>query len=179
MASSHIDHTVAWRDFPRGSAFERIDHFAYLVELTCQGLKPLSRWDLPLTAEQRLLLEEHGLTRGVLRRLPPTGGEVLMTVFGMDASLVRQHVNAFDGASLHQTPERLRMEGQHFGYPLCCVESHVLHGYRPNGFAPEDQDILFHWACPNCGPTQALLPVYRRIYESLLKENNNGGNGGV
>jgi hypothetical protein len=164
----HIDLAVQSSDFPRGDALTKVDLFAYLVELTAEGLKPLSRWDQPLLAEQRLLLEDRGLTRGVLRRLPGSGGPIVVTVFGRDASLVRQHVNAFDGASLNQTPERLRMEGQHFGYPLCCVESYILHGYRPNGLSPEAQDLLLHWACRDCGPTQVLIPAYRRVYQSLL-----------
>jgi hypothetical protein len=47
------------------------------------------------------------------------------------------------------------------------VEAFVANGYQSNGFACEDQAILFHWACPDCEKTRHLLPEYRRIFHSF------------
>ncbi len=161
-----------WGDVPLGDMFSDLDPFIYLLKLVELGLKPLGQWAGPLTEKQQAMLAGSGLARGVLRRLPPEGGEIVVTIFSRDAALVRQHVNAFDGASLISSPERLRLEGAHFGYPSCCVENFIMHGQKPNGLPPEVQGLLFHWACPDCVPSRQLAESYRVVYDSL--RNGNG-----
>ena len=71
----------------------------------------------------------------------------------------------YDGTLIDKSTETKRLEGFLFGFPPCCVESFTHFGYRPNGLAPEDQELLFHWACPHCRVTPLLLPSYRRVHQ--------------
>jgi hypothetical protein len=79
---------------------------------------------------------------------------------------LRSYAARFDGRRLEASPQNARFEGLLFGYPDCCVEGYVAHGYLPNSLRRTDQRLLFHWACPGCAVTPTLLPRYRAAYRA-------------
>ncbi len=145
----------------------------YLVQLTVEGIKPLSRIEWGLTNEQtRSLTNDSGLVFGRVSRQPVEGHEktrVTHDVFSRCLEVVRQYSRCFNGRTLLYTPDMIREEGDFFGYPECCVESFIKTEGQPipNGLPKEDQAILFHWACPDCKETPKLVPEYRRIWQEI------------
>lgn len=146
----------------------RAGDLLYLVYLTAQGLKPLSRWEMGLTHEQRVAIERFGLHVSTLTRSTEWGRLVSHTIFSRQRSLLQRHMSAFDGTAISNDDQTVRREGLDFGYPACCVDAFIEKGYQSNGFAPQDQGILFHWSCPECEVTRLLLPEYRRIFHSFI-----------
>ncbi len=137
---------------------------AYLVLLTRYGLKPLSRWEGRLDDRQHNLIGSAGLELEPITRRTRIGRKIRQTVFARNARAVRLYRDRFQDTPLRQTPDEIRKEGWFFGYPSCCVDAFIKRPYVPNRLAPEDQQILFHWACPDCVVTPGLLREYRRIH---------------
>jgi len=144
------------------------DDLLYLAYLTAQGIKPLSRWEMDISPEQRVGIERLGLYVSSLTRSTEWGRLVSHTIFSRRRSLLQLHRSAFDGRAIRNDDQSVRREGLDFGYPACCVDAFIENGYQSNGFAPQDQGILFYWACPDCDQTIRLLPEYRHIFQSLL-----------
>jgi hypothetical protein len=151
---------------PTGLSYD--EELRYLVLLTVAGIKPLSRWEMQLDQDQLGTLELSGLQISTLTRSTEWGRLVTHTIFSRQSSLVQRHKAAFDGCAISAAASTIRREGLDFGYPRCCVEAFIEFGYQRNGLSPQEQGILFHWACPNCERTQMLLPRYRHIYLSLI-----------
>lgn len=136
--------------------------FVYLAVLTAEGIKPLSRYEGRVSEGEIRLLEGLGLKYRPIERFTTSGMPVRELVFSLDGAFIRRYEEAFGGRPLARSPEVIRLEGELFGYPRCCVESFIKRGYAPNGLKPRYQRILFHWACPNCSETPKLVPLYRR-----------------
>jgi hypothetical protein len=143
------------------------EELLYLAMLTAEGVKPLSRWEGPVTPRQWQALARLGLEVAAVHRPTEWGHAVTHVVFSRDRARLEAHRAAFEGVPIRFDPQRMRREGLDFGYPPCCVAAFVEHGYQDNGLPPEDQDLLFYWACPGCAETRRLLPAYRRIYRRV------------
>lgn len=149
---------------------------AYLVLLTSKGIKPLSRWESSLTKEQLAILSEFDLQYEVLTRVVGPDKQVKEVIFSKLPGYISIYRNTV--ASSHLPSSSIdssliaRIEGFLFGYPPCCVEHFIVHGYKENKLKPDDQKILFHWADPNCKVTQHLLSFYREIYDTVSKVFN-------
>jgi hypothetical protein len=144
------------------------EEFHYLALLTAEGIKPLSRWEIGLDNDQLYSLKRLGLQVSTLARSTEWGRVVTHTIFSRQPSILQQHREAFAGTPLTRARQSVRKEGLDFGYPSCCVQAFVERGYQNNGFSPQDQGILFHWACPGCEQTRRLLPEYRRILSAFV-----------
>ncbi|MDZ7374579.1 MAG: hypothetical protein ONB23_11505 [candidate division KSB1 bacterium] len=143
--------------------------FVYLSVLTRRGLKPLSRWESAFGQPEQAWLEEMGLRWRQVERPLLAGGRKRELVFALAPERLEEYARAFAGRPSVHTPGSVRLEGRLFGYPDCCVEQYIRYGYAPNGLAPEDQRLLFHWACPGCKVTPTLLPHYRACYREALE----------
>ncbi|UCC98760.1 MAG: hypothetical protein JSW66_02475 [Phycisphaerales bacterium] len=151
-------------------ALRQIDfELAYLVLLTREGLKPLSRWEKPLDEGVLGLLQQMHLATRQMRRTVKTGQEVIETVFSRTLACIRLYEQSFAGTPIDKSPATQRIEGFLFGYPPCCVEQYVRKPYAPNDLADRDREILFHWACPRCKVTPVLLDAYRSIHDLLSR----------
>jgi hypothetical protein len=157
-------------DGMRGMEFE----LAYLALLTQRGLKPLSRWEGPWDAPAREMLRALGLRTRVVRRATRHGGEVSELLFSPSERCLDLYARHFADRPLRRTREDVRRTGRLFGYPSCCVEHFARRGYAPNALAPEEQRLLFHWACPRCALTPLLLPHYRRAHEDCRRWRETG-----
>lgn len=140
---------------------------ALLALLTRRGVKPASRWERPLVGEALEALTASGLGFRQVHRRTRDRSEVAETVFSTDASRLEVYAARCEGTAIDKSDETKRFEGRFFGYPECCVEAFIHSTYAPNGLAREDQAILFHWACPECERTPALLEQYREAYEAI------------
>jgi len=150
-------------------ALKTIDfELAYLAALTGKGLKPLSRWEKPLDDAALELLGRLGLHVRRVRRTVQSGKGVVETVFSPFTNLIDLYGSRFDNTPVSKSPGTQRLEGFLFGYPPCCIESYIRRPYAPNNLAPEDQQILFHWACSQCQVTPLLLPAWRRVHALLM-----------
>jgi hypothetical protein len=141
----------------------------YLAHLTKYGLKPLSRWERELSPKQCELLrgvvpEVESIRRGARHARRAT--EVVFSTSARATNLYRQR---FDGKPIDHSPRMTRLEGRIFGYPSCCVEAFVRDPYATNSLSREDQEILFHWACPECNVTPPLLREYRRVHHECSR----------
>jgi hypothetical protein len=141
---------------------------AYLALLTRQGVKRLSRWEHGLSAEETDLLRQAGLIVEHLERRTLLGKRVEQAVFSMRRPALDLYVSRFNRKRLSSSPGETRFKGFMFGYPSCCVEEFVRHPYSPNEIGADGQRILFHWACPGCRVTPALLRDYRDIYRECV-----------
>jgi hypothetical protein len=137
----------------------------YLVELTRQKMKPLSRWEKPLDERSSSWVRDQGLILDVIPRKTLLRKEIHETIFSTSSRYVDLYRRRFFNSPVRKDPTTQRIEGHLFGYPHCCVEHFVQHPYSHNGFPKEDQAVLFHWACLDCRATRALLPYYRSIYK--------------
>lgn len=140
---------------------DRDEDLALLAHLTAIGVKPLSRYERPLTDPLRSELIALGLSLGVCSRRTEAGGEVEETVFSRHTALIDVYREAFDDKPLRLSRELGRLEGYLFGFPPCCVAAYIDRPYAPNSLSREDQATLFHWACDGCTITPLLLPRYR------------------
>lgn len=158
----------------RGACWQKVfmarvpsqDDLRYLAHLTAAGLKPLSRWEGSFDPGIPAALERAGLHWRTVRRAARSGRSVTELVFSTQTRWLDLYARRFDNRSLDRTPGDRRVEGWLFGYPSCCVESYLAHGYRPNRLRWRDQGLLFHWACPRCAVTPVLVSQYRRVYRT-------------
>jgi hypothetical protein len=140
---------------------------AYLALLTCEGLKPLSRWEKPLDDNGLGLLQQIGLLTKQIQRTVKTGKEVLEIIFSVSAGYIQLYEKMFAGMPIDKSAQTQRFEGFLFGFPPCCVDEYIRHPYVKNNLNPEDQKILFHWACKDCKITPVLLPAYKSVHNFL------------
>jgi hypothetical protein len=149
-------------------ALKKIDfELAYLVALTREGLKPLSRWEKKLTKSNLELLQSTGLLTKQVRRTVKTGKEVIETIFSRAPVYIQLYEQAFGNTPIDKSPRTQLFEGFLFGYPSCCVNHYIHKPYAPNNLTDQQQKILFHWACQDCKVTPLLLPAYKSIHDSL------------
>jgi hypothetical protein len=147
---------------------------AYLAVLTREGLKPLSRWEKPLDDHSIGLLQQMGLLTRQIRRTVKTGKEIVETIFSVSAGYIQLYEKRFGDAPVDKSAATVHFEGFLFGYPPCCVDEYIRHSYIKNVLTPEQQRILFHWACKDCKITPLLLPAYKSVYNFLNKEMADG-----
>lgn len=138
---------------------------AYLALLTQNGIKPLSRWEGVVPHGIEEVMDKMGLEPAYVRRRLQNGKSTTEFIFSKSEAQLELYLQRFDGTLIDKSSETQRLEGFLFGFPPCCVESFAHFGYLPNGLAPEDQKLLFHWACPHCRVTPLLLPSYRRLHQ--------------
>jgi hypothetical protein len=139
----------------------------YLAELTRQKIKPLSRWEKPLTGSQKKWLIKTGLTADTIARKTWNGGRIPETIFSKSNRYIEHYRRKFDGTFLDKSSDAIKEEGFLFGYPSCCVAQFIRQPYVKNGFSQETQQYLFHWACPGCRSTPELLPYYEQTYREM------------
>ncbi|MHA2315934.1 MAG: T9SS type A sorting domain-containing protein, partial [Candidatus Hermodarchaeia archaeon] len=131
------------------------------------GLKPLSRWEKPLTDDSLELLRQTGLLTKQIRRTVKTGKEVIETIFSRLPAYLGLYEQRFGDKPIDKSAQTLQFEGFLFGYPPCCVKEYIRKPYAPNNLEAEEQKILFHWACRDCKITPVLLDAYKSICNSL------------
>ena len=149
-------------------ALKDIDfELAYLAALTCEGLKPLSRWEKPVDEKGLKLLQQLGLLTKQITRTVKIGKRVTETIFSKTPAYIQLYEQRFANTPIDKSPQTQRLEGFLFGYPACCVDSYIKKPYTPNNLPPEDQKILFHWSCKDCSITPLLLPAYKKILNPL------------
>ena len=138
---------------------------AYLSLLTQAGIKPLSRWEKSLASRRLQILKEIGLKTAIVQREVTSGLRIEEVIFSTFDNPIDTYLRHFENTPVNRSPHAQRIEGILFGYPSCCVDHFIKKGYAINSLSPEDQKILFHWACPGCEVTPHLLPRYREVYE--------------
>ena len=122
--------------------------FYYLVELTRQKIKPLSRWEKPLSETTRHWLRRQGFYVEIIPRKTLLRKQIFETVFSTSSRYVDLYHNKFSNTPLRKDPLTQKAEGFLFGYPSCCVRQFIQQPYITNNLKKEDQSVLFHWACP-------------------------------
>lgn len=153
-------------------ALKEIDfELAYLALLTCEGLKPLSRWEKPLDNAGLGFLQQMGLRTKQVLRTVKTGKEVVETIFSLSEACIQLYERRFGNSPIDKSAQAQRFEGFLFGYPPCCVSQYIRRPYAPNSLTAREQKILFHWACKDCKITPMLLRAYTSVYDLL---NNQG-----
>ena len=149
-------------------ACKEIDfELAYLAVLTCEGIKPLSRWEKPLANDGLELLQQMGLFTKRIRRTVRTGGEVIETIFSRLPAYLQLYEQRFGNKPIDKSAKTKQFEGFLFGYPPCCVNEYIHNPYALNNLKAEEQKILFHWVCRDCKITPLLLDAYKSIYNSF------------
>ena len=150
------------------STLKQIDvELATLAALTVAGLKPVSRWERSLGDEALGALTSLGLTYRQIFRSVASGSKICETVFSNTSAWPEVYERLFSEKPIDKSPVTQRWEGFLFGYPPCCVTHYINAPYAPNNLSPEIQEMLFHWACPDCVITPVLVPAYKRILASL------------
>jgi hypothetical protein len=142
---------------------------AYLALLTRHNIKRLSRWEAGLSDRETSILEAQGLHVLPIERRTLMGRKVPETVFSAHREPVEIYASRFGQKNLSSSRDDTRVEGFLFGYPSCCVEEYIRQPYVRNDIRPEDQRILFHWACPGCKVTPLLLREYRSVYRDCVR----------
>ena len=144
------------------------EQLAYLALLTARGIKPLSRWEKPLSADILSIINgAFDLLTAQTIRTAKNGNEVREHLFSRSQPYLDLYLEAFDRQPISRSADTQRIEGFLFGYPPCCVEQFIRKSYTPNDLDEADQRILFHWACKDCRVTPLLLPLYRTVHEML------------
>ena len=143
------------------------EQLAYLALLTSRGLKPLSRWEKPISDECISILQEMNLHIDRVIRTVQTGREITETIFSTLEPYINLYKRRFDRLPVEKSLETVRFEGYVFGFPPCCTETFFGQPYAGNNLLEEDQKILFHWACPQCRITPYILPLYRDLHDFL------------
>ncbi|MHC4426555.1 MAG: hypothetical protein ACYSYV_10710 [Planctomycetota bacterium] len=149
-------------------ALKEVDlELAYLALLSCEGLKPLSRWEKPLGDNGLGLLRQTGLLAKQIRRTVKTGRDVVETVFSRSPAYIQLYEQRFGNKPIDKSVQTQRFEGFLFGYPPCCVNQYTRRPYAPNKLTGPEQKILFHWACRDCKITPVLSRAYKSVYDLL------------
>ena len=152
------------------AALKQIDfELAYLALLTCEGLKPLSRWEKPLDESGLELLRQMSLLTSQVQRTVKSGRIVIETIFSRTPAYIHLYEHSFSETPIDKSVRTQRIEGFLFGYPPCCIEQYILKPYAPNNLPEQEQKILFHWACPACEITPVLLDAYKKIHTTLTQ----------
>jgi hypothetical protein len=141
----------------------------YLGLLTKEQVKPLSRWEGEFGRTEIRTLTSMGLKTKAVERSLQSGRKSEELIFSKDRGAIEAYADAFKKKPIDYSGETKRLEGRLFGYPECCVQSFAERGYLTNGVDEHDQEILFHWACPDCVVTPELLPRYRAIHEEAKR----------
>jgi len=141
--------------------------FYYLVELTRQKIKPLSRYEKPLNRKTLRWLNRQGFYAGSVRRRLYSSKVIHETVFSKSMRYVDLYQRKFDQTPLCNNSTQKKLEGFFFGYPSCCVGQFIRKPYARNMLSQSDQALLFHWACENCRVTPELLSAYKQIYREI------------
>ena len=142
-----------------------LDEAVCLGILTARRVKPLSRLEYPPEPQVLDILAALGLVTAFVIRYAQNGAQVSHTILSHDPSLIRQYTLEFDRTVIEgETPAVVRVEAGYFGYPACCAEAYISRPYSPNGLSGRDRALLFHYACPGCRETPALLPLYRSAW---------------
>jgi hypothetical protein len=139
----------------------------YLIELTKQKVKPLSRWEKPVSEHTREYIRKQGLYVDVIPRKTLLRYTIYETIFSTSSHYLDFYRRKFNHSLLRKDSQAKKLEGFLFGYPSCCVDQFIQKPYQKNGLAKEDQSILFHWACPDCRVTPELIPYYRLIHDRM------------
>jgi hypothetical protein len=141
--------------------------FYYLVELTKQKIKPLSRWEKQLTENGKKWVLDQGLYIDTVIRKTLINQQIVETIFSTSSNYLNFYKRKFNHKLLRKNVSTQKLEGFLFGYPSCCVRQFINKPYIGNHLAKKDQAMLFHWACPDCRITPDLLPYYRSIYKQV------------
>jgi len=150
--------------------FNDIDfELIYLGLLTKESVKPLSRWEKDFGLSEIKFLKSFGLRSMAIERYLTTGRIIEELIFSKSKELLNEYANLFKKTPIRYTPATIELEGRFFGYPDCCIRSYINYGELNNGFAKDEQALLFHWACPDCRITPKLIPRYRAIYEDAKR----------
>lgn len=146
-------------------ALKAVDfELAYLALLTCEGIKPLSRWEKPTDERTLIALRAMGLFAERIRRKVRSGKAFDETIFSRTCMPLEIYAEHFRDRAVDKSAETVRVEGFLFGYPPCCVSQYVRQPYAPHEFPMQQQEILFHWSCRGCVITPSLIPHYERIH---------------
>ena len=152
------------------TALKQIDfELAYLALLTCEGIKPLSRWEKPLDDNGLELLRKMGLLTSQVQRTVKSGRIVVETIFSPTPAFIQLYEHSFSEIPIDKSARTQRIEGFLFGYPACCIEQYIHKPYAPNNLPDQEQKILFHWACRDCEVTPVLLDAYKCIHTLLAQ----------
>jgi hypothetical protein len=143
--------------------------FYYLTQLTRQKIKPLSRWEKPLSRRQFQWLKKNGLQVDTILRKTIKGDKINETVFSLSSHYLNFYRRHFQASVLNKSLQTQTLEGFLFGYPSCCVKNFVEKPYVNNELPANEQEKLFHWTCPGCRSTPQLLPYYRKVYDDTLE----------
>ena len=141
--------------------------FYYLVELTKQKIKPLSRWEKPLNQNLIKWIQKQGLYVDTIPRKTILNREIIETIFSTSSHYLDFYHRRFYNTLLQKDVTSQQLEGFLFGYPSCCVQQFIKKPYTKNNLKKRDQELLFHWACPECRMTTNLLPYYRNVYQQV------------
>ncbi len=139
---------------------------AYLAMLTKHQIKPLSRWEkgIPIKSGQAKILKRYGLKVENIKRKLLNGKYTSETIFSTKSRYLDIYLKNFENKPITIQKSDREKEGFLFGYPSCCVKNFVENGYTKNPYIGKEQEILFHWVCPNCRITPSLIPYYQKIY---------------
>ena len=139
---------------------------AYLAMLTKQQIKPLSRWEkgIPIKSGQAKILKKYGLKIENVKRKLLNGKYIYETVFSKKSRYLDIYLKNFENKPVTTQKCDREKEGFLFGYPSCCVKNFIENGYTKNPYIGKEQEILFHWICPDCRITPSLIPYYQKIY---------------
>ena len=92
---------------------------AYLASLTRSGVKPLSRWERPVSPAFPRALRGLGLKTRTVERCVQNGKHIREVVFSTRCEPLERYLDCFDGRPVDRTPRTMRVEGRLFGYPTC------------------------------------------------------------
>ncbi|MCK4597211.1 hypothetical protein KAU04_04195, partial [bacterium] len=134
----------------------------YLAMLTKRDVKPLSRWESEFSRGQLKALHHLGLVTNTVERKLLNGDTITELIFSKSSRYLDLYSRKFHNTPLRKDRRSVIAEGFLFGYPGCCVRNFADNGYTDNTLVSQDQEILFHWACPDCRVTPSLLPYYRK-----------------
>ncbi|MCK4338907.1 MAG: T9SS type A sorting domain-containing protein [Candidatus Cloacimonetes bacterium] len=137
---------------------------AYLAMLTKQQIKPLSRWEKRISSQKIGILKKHGLKLETVQRKLLNGKYSYETIFSTKSRYLDIYLKNFYKQPITTKISDREKEGFLFGYPSCCVNNFIENGYTKNPFIGKEQEILFHWVCPDCRITPSLIPYYQKIH---------------
>ena len=148
---------------------------AYLTMLTKQQIKPLSRWEKRISSQKVGILKKQGLKLETVQRKLLNGKYSYETIFSTKSRYLDIYLKNFYNQPIVTQKSDRKKEGFLFGYPSCCVKNFIENGYTKNPYIGKEQEILFHWVCPDCRITPSLIPYYQKIHnecQQLFSESD-------